>query len=241
MKNNYSISIITVTLNAGEKLSILIESLRSQTDKDFEWIVADGGSTDSTLTLLEGAKDMNISISSQSDFGIYDAINRAIKIATGDYYVTIGADDYFFPNAIADYRKAIISSSADVITAGVIANDRLIEIKEGKSWLYGARAFVTSHSVGVLFKKNLHLTFGYYSNKLPILADSYFEKKIFQSGVNRYVASFTAGVFSVDGVSNRDILGSLLDGFHIQLITEKNKFLQILLFLLRLIKHYKKL
>lgn len=236
-----TISVITTTYNAANHLPKLIESLRAQTDKEFEWVVADGGSTDGTVALLESAADFNVVISSQPDFGIYDAMNRAIKMATGEYYIVIGADDYFFANAIADYRMAVMESGADIITAGVLAQGKLIKIKGGMSWLYGAHAFVTSHSVGVLFQKKLHERFGYYSNKLTITADSLFIKKVCQGGATRLVASFTAGVFSVDGVSNRDISGTLLDGLRVQLLTENNKFLQIIIFLLRLIKNYKKL
>lgn len=54
---------------------------------------ADGGSTDSTLEILKNAVGLNVSLTSQADFGIYDAPNRAIKLSKGHYYIVIRADD----------------------------------------------------------------------------------------------------------------------------------------------------
>lgn len=71
----------TATCNAAKHLPKLIESLRRQTDKDFEWVIANGASTDGTRELLQSVTDIEIVISSQTDFGIYDALNRAIKKA----------------------------------------------------------------------------------------------------------------------------------------------------------------
>lgn len=73
--HKYKLSVITATYNAIEYLPSLIECLRKQEDQDFEWVVADGASTDGTLELLESITDLNIVITSQEDFGIYDALN----------------------------------------------------------------------------------------------------------------------------------------------------------------------
>ena len=59
-----TISVVTATRNAVEHLPNLIESLREQTDRDFEWVVADGASDDGTLELLRDITDLNIAISS---------------------------------------------------------------------------------------------------------------------------------------------------------------------------------
>ncbi|MDQ6966765.1 MAG: glycosyltransferase, partial [Mariprofundaceae bacterium] len=98
------ISIVTATFNAEQVLPSLIDSLRNQTDMNFEWVVADGASTDGTLDILQGIKDLNVHVSSQSDFGIYDAMNRALRLSTGDFYIVAGADDRFESDAIANFR-----------------------------------------------------------------------------------------------------------------------------------------
>lgn len=235
-----TISVITATYNAAAHLPKLIESLRAQTDKDFEWVVADGSSSDGTLGLLKDAADISITVSSQPDFGIYDALNRAIKISKGEYYLVVGSDDFLFPNAIEDYRKAIQESGADIVTATVMAQERQLKPKKGKAWLYGSRAFVSAHSVGSLFRKSLHTKFGYYSKMFPVSAEDLFTQKACRNGASCYNARFIAGEFTTAGLSNTDIIAALTDGFRVQLLMEK-KFPQLIIFLLRLIKNYRRL
>lgn len=236
-----TISVVTATYNSVAQLPRLIGSLRAQTDKDFEWVVADGGSTDGTLALLRDTTDLKAVISSQPDCGIYDALNRAIKMSSGEYYVVIGADDRFSSNAIADFRKAALESGADIVAARVMSRGQLLRVREGKAWRYGAGAFITSHSVGTLFRKALHEQFGFYSRKLTIAADSLFVKQACLGGAKRYAASFVAGEFNAGGASTVDIAGALSDLLRVQLLTGENKPLQIALFVFRLVKHYKRI
>lgn len=231
------ISVITATFNAASCLPALIESLQNQTDKDFEWIIADGGSTDETLALLEGINDLNIKITSQPDFGIYDALNRGIKISSGDYYVVIGADDWFFSNAIHDFRQAI-SEGIDIITANIKQDNKIISPLNKKPWLFGMQSYISNHAVATLFSKKLHTTFGYYSNKFPIAADNLFVLTAMKghSTTLKQIPS-VLGEFTLAGLSNTDILGTLVENFRVQIKVGSNKYLQITLLFLRLLKH----
>lgn len=98
------ISIVTATFNAAALLPGLIESLSAQTDRNFEWIVIDGKSTDTTRQIIESAGSIVSTWISEPDFGIYDALNKAIRIASSEYYLVLGADDRLLPDAIAHYR-----------------------------------------------------------------------------------------------------------------------------------------
>jgi len=232
-----SLGIITATYNAEDHLPKLIECIQNQTDKDFQWIIADGGSTDTTLQILGEVNDLNITISSQDDFGIYDGLNRAIKLSESDYYIVVGADDVLYSNAIADYRRIIIQTKAEIITSQIMSDDKVFTTKMKPSWLYGQASLITSHSVGAAFKKSLHEKFGYYSNKFPIAADQLFVKQACQGGASRYEAKFISGEFGATGTSNVDIAGVLSEIFRIQLLTEKHKYLQIFIFIFRLLKN----
>lgn len=90
---NVDLSVVTATYNAVQHLPNLIKSLRDQSDRDFEWVVMDGGSTDGTIELLKLVEDIKIVFKSQKDFGIHDALNRAVKVSSGTYYLVVGADD----------------------------------------------------------------------------------------------------------------------------------------------------
>src|SRR5262245_157296 len=110
-----TISVITPTYNAATTLPRLIASLRTQTDRDFEWVIADGHSNDGTLEMLRGIDDLDIRITSQPDYGIYDALNRGVRTCSGEYYVVIGADDFFEPEAIRNFRSNVYDASGNPV------------------------------------------------------------------------------------------------------------------------------
>ena len=150
-----TISIVSATYNCVDELPILIESLRQQTDKDFQWVVSDGASSDGTLQLIESITDLNIILMSQPDFGIYDALNRALIATTSKYYIVSGADDCFASNAIFNFRSLIKEQSyPDILAARVHYGNYSFEIKKGPSWLFGCKSFIANHSVGTALRRN---------------------------------------------------------------------------------------
>jgi len=236
----YKLSIITATYNAQNHLHSLIECLRNQEDKDFEWVIADGASTDGTLELLRSITDLNIKITSQKDFGIYDALNRGIQACNGEFYLVIGADDFLYPNAVKDYKDAI-GDDVDVVTAKVEYDKKMVAVGSKPSWLVGQFAYVSGHSVGTIFRKSLHDKYGLYSRKLPIAADQLFILTIAKAGVNILKIDKTVGKFNLIGVSSVDLLGTLTEFYRCQIMTGENKLIQTLLLGLRLIKYITKL
>ena len=100
------LSIITVNLNNKDGLQKTINSIIFQTIKNFEWIVIDGGSTDGSKELIEANKNHITYWVSEQDSGIYDAMNKGIKKAKGDYLLFINSGDYLCSN---DTVERIIS------------------------------------------------------------------------------------------------------------------------------------
>jgi glycosyltransferase involved in cell wall biosynthesis len=236
------ISIITATYNAIDYLPRLVASLRAQTCKNFEWFVADGGSTDGTLDILKQVKDLNIIVDSRLDFGIYDALNRAIKKCSGEFYHVLGADDELDSCSIENFLNVLEQNcSFDFIVACVNKNGIIVNSEKKWKFLYSQRAYISTHAVGTLINKKLHEKFGYYSSKFPIAADQLFLKSVGDSGARIYYADFVAGNFGSDGVSCRDMVGSLSEFFRIQLMTGEWKPLQILIYFLRILKNYNKI
>lgn len=86
-------SIITVTYNAGAVLEDTIQSVITQTYKNVEYIIVDGGSTDQTLSIIRRYRDHIAAVVSERDHGLYDAMNKGIKLATGDYLCFLNAGD----------------------------------------------------------------------------------------------------------------------------------------------------
>lgn len=229
------ISVITAVYNAQSVIGGLIHSLRSQTYKKFEWIVIDGASTDKTVEILKAVKDLNISVISEPDFGIYDALNKGIKISNSEYYLVLGADDKLFASALEIYSK-YIEKNNDIVTANIMNNNRIIRPNIGPVWRSGMFHWISQHSVGTLIRKDLHNKYGYYSSKFPIAADQLFIKICAINGARFLRVNQVVGDFGANGLSSTDKIGGLSEYYRIQLMTGENRFIQTILFFSRLIR-----
>ena len=120
------VSIITVTYNCKSFLLDCINSVTSQTYDNIEHIVIDGASTDGTLSLLESKREQFGALISKPDKGIYDAMNKGIKIATGDIIGILNSDDFYANNDILSKVASIFKNnpSLDACYANVICTDR---------------------------------------------------------------------------------------------------------------------
>jgi glycosyltransferase involved in cell wall biosynthesis len=100
------ISIITVCYNSSETIRDTIESVLSQDHGDIEYLIVDGGSTDNTLDIIGEYGDRVDVVVSEPDQGIYDAMNKGIRLASGDFVGTLNSDDLFAgDSALSDLVK----------------------------------------------------------------------------------------------------------------------------------------
>lgn len=107
-------SIIIVCFQAGEELSRTVESVRMQTDGDFEILVKDGGSTDGSIGHLP--EDSRIRLFQEKDSGIYDAMNQAAGRVRGQYVLFLNCGDYLYDKEVlAGVRKAVTESAQRTI------------------------------------------------------------------------------------------------------------------------------
>lgn len=234
IKNEVKISVITATYNSVNYIPNLIESLRSQTYKNFEWIVVDGASTDKTLEILKNVDDLNIKIISEADFGIYDAINKGIKICSGEFYLVLGSDDFLYENAIRDYILNL-SDDVDILTANVQGVNHVLKPNRGPLYLSGIFSYISNHSVGAVIRKSLHDEYGHYSKKYPIAADFFFIAKVAKK-CNIKKIDIVVGYFNNIGVSSIDKIGTLTENYRIMLDLGYNKYIQTVLFFWRILK-----
>lgn len=93
MDSKFKVSIITVTKNADKTIGTLFDSIRKFKTNNIEFIVLDGVSTDSTVELIKQNEDIIDLWQSEKDSGIYNAMNKAIGLAKGDWLIFMGADD----------------------------------------------------------------------------------------------------------------------------------------------------
>ncbi len=117
-----SLSVITVTYNAGKTLERTLKSVREQTYPYVEHIVVDGKSKDNTLALIRQYENSKLKWKSEPDNGLYDAMNKAVTMAAGDYLCFLNAGDMFFlPETVEQMMNSFEPASAPDILYGETA------------------------------------------------------------------------------------------------------------------------
>ena len=111
-KKNMRFSVITINYNNKEGLEHTIESVLSQTNKDYEYIIIDGGSTDGSMDVIKTYQDHITYWLSEKDQGVYHAMNKGVIQAHGDYCIFMNSGDSFHsPNileSLKDYQEDIV-------------------------------------------------------------------------------------------------------------------------------------
>lgn len=115
------VSIITVCFNSAKYIDSAIRSVIDQTYKNIEYIIIDGGSNDETMSIVKSYNDKVSLVVSEPDKGIYDAMNKGVKLATGDIIVLLNSDDFYCnKNVVIDVVNIFeCNPSADVVIGNV--------------------------------------------------------------------------------------------------------------------------
>ncbi len=162
-------SIITVTLNSKLDLIETIKSLRTQEFKDFEYIVIDGGSVDGTKEVIKTNLDIIDKWVSEKDSGIYDAMNKGIKLADGIYIGMLNAGDRYSSNGLNIISNYLNNKDIDFIFGSVMKKTLRHGFKKFR--IYWNFDFYSSHSSGFFIKNESQKKLGSYNLKYKISSD----------------------------------------------------------------------
>jgi len=178
-------SILTVTYNSLSTLKDSYASLSSQDFTQWEWVVQDGSSSDGTLEWLESLSDSRINLVSERDKGIYDALNKALNRAKGDWIGLLHSDDVYPNNSVL--KNVYCSSNGKDAIYGdlqyVQAGDLAKVLRYWRSGLYEAgmirRGWMPPHPT-LFLRKDLYNRVGYFDTQFKIAADYDFILRVFQ-------------------------------------------------------------
>lgn len=113
-------SVITVSFNSEKTILRTLKSVDAQTYQNFEHIIIDGGSSDSTMNILKLNKSVRRHVYSEPDLGIYHAMNKGLKKVRGKYIAILNSDDYFSnKNILNDVVKTMELNSANIVFSGI--------------------------------------------------------------------------------------------------------------------------
>lgn len=174
------ITIITVCYNAEELIEKTVNSVVMQSYKDIEFIVIDGASTDSTLNILEKYRQNIDTLVSEKDTGIYNAMNKAVKLATGDFLIFLNAGDTFYSiDSLKSAAYYLNMSHADLY----FGNINVVEAN-GSNWIKSFENFdkmtLTSFPLchqAIFYKRNMFEKISGYDENYKICADHDFNLK----------------------------------------------------------------
>lgn len=178
------ISVITVTFNAISMLKKTVHSVLEQEGADIEYIIIDGGSVDGTKYYLESIEDTRVSFVSEKDEGIYDAMNKGIKMVSGQYIMFMNAGDVFFDkNVIRDIVLEIDDNTSVLYGNAMDVYENIVKenIYPSKlSEFYFLRGNGICHQV-MATRTDLLQLYGFNTN-YRICADKDFVIKLFVKG-----------------------------------------------------------
>ena len=178
MNKNPKISIITVAFNSQRTIRQTIESVFLQDYGNIEYIMIDGGSTDWTLDIIENYKDKIHYFSSEKDDGIYDAMNKGIRVATGDIIGILNSDDFYASkNVISDVVDVFNTDNCDSLYGDLVyvkfSNAERV-VRYWKTGIFSIlklkRGWMLPHPT-FFVKKSIYEKYGLYNTKLKSAAD----------------------------------------------------------------------
>jgi glycosyltransferase involved in cell wall biosynthesis len=206
------LSIITINYNDAEGLQKTIQSVVKQTYKEFEYIVIDGGSTDKSIDIIKSYADKIHYWVSEKDSGVYNAQNKGILKANGEYVIFLNSGDYFKNDNVIKllFEK---SQGQDIIYGDILyelPNEELTQIYPDELD-FGFFIHNTLPHPCSLIKKELLINYGLYKEELRICADwAFFIDVICKGNASYKHVNLITSVFLIGGLSS-DVSSSVLE------------------------------
>ena len=203
------ISIITVCFNSEKTIEKTFKSVQSQTHKNIEYIVVDGGSKDSTLDLIKKNESIVSKWISEPDKGLYDAMNKGIEMATGDIVGILNSDDIFTDEKVLENvanfhlkNKNIDASVGNILQFN--EEGKTVRKYSAKNWSPEKLkiGFMPAHPA-IFFKRDLFKKYGLYHLDFTIGADYELITRFFlQHKITWKFSNITTTSMLIGGVSS---------------------------------------
>lgn len=199
------ISIITPVFNRVSSIQKTIDSVAfEKSNNDIEYIIIDGSSTDGTLDVIKNNSQYIDKIISEKDNGIYDAINKGIKVASGDYVFILASDDILLKGSIKFFLESL-KSNIDVWCGSIV-----IKQNYGKNYycVYSESNFdflydhCSLRHPATFFRKSIFERFGYYDTFYNISGDWEIFLRFYENKASFQIENYPIVLFSVNGVSS---------------------------------------
>ncbi len=204
---NPLVSYITVSYNSASSIEETIASIKScKAIFPCEYIVVDGNSNDGTEQILSRSSQAINTLVREDDHGIYDAMNKGVKLAKGDYICFINADDRIIPKGARKIALMLrdIHNRIDILASAAIAVEGMTEtlwLPSGLDRLLVFRCPNLCHN-GVYAHRSLFQSVGDFDSSLQIAADSDWIIRAVRGGARVKVVNIPTVFYSIGGISS---------------------------------------
>jgi len=212
-KANYPlVTVITVVYNAKELLEETILSVLNQTYSSIEYIIVDGGSTDGTLDVIKKYQDKITKYISEPDQGIYDAMNKGIALAKGQWLNFMNAgDSFYFNDVLQKVFENKFSQDNAVIYGNTDVGHKILKYKSDLNLQDMAQGMMLCHQ-STFYRLNTTIK---YNLKYSICADQDFTMQYFKLGKKSKYLDMTVSKYNLDGISSQNLNKILKEKFQI--------------------------
>ena len=202
------ITIITINYNNFRGLQLTMDSIVQQTTRMFEYIVVDGGSTDGSVELIEEYKSYIHYWVSEKDSGIYNAMNKGIRMATGDYLLFLNSGDRLASADVIEQVMPYLNNETDIVSGEL----EMVKNNELVTKLFPPQIVNLNYCISAglthpntFIKRKLFNKYGYYNEQNKIVSD--WEFFLIACGLHscKYMPiPVLVSCFEMDGVSSKN-------------------------------------
>lgn len=171
--SSYKLTIITINYNNAKGLAKTFESVAGQTYHDFEYVVIDGGSSDGSKELITANNRINYWVS-EKDSGVYNAMNKGIKAAHGEYLLFLNSGDYFYDHSVLARVAPFFNSNAGILYGNSVFINDLGYRKENHApskLTFGHFVHDGLNHQAVFIKRSLFFKYFLYNESYKMYAD----------------------------------------------------------------------
>ena len=213
MNSHPLVSIVTVTYNDDKLIEQTIRSVTSQTYKNIEYIIIDGNSTDNTIEIVNKYKSKISRVISESDEGIYDAMNKAIDIASGEWINFMNSGDTFTHKSVVENFISSTPDSADVVYGDhfyIEGNNKELR----KSIISKIYSDITFNHQSMFYKMSVIRSL-YFNLCYKIVADCEMHIIAYKQGYEFYYLDSPVANFIAGGLNQERRTQTILEFMHV--------------------------
>jgi len=200
------LSIITINYNDAIGLQKTMNSVLNQSFTDIEYIVIDGGSTDASVEVIQTYKHDKLQWISEPDSGIYNAMNKGVLKAKGEFLLFLNSGDFLVSNTILEKVTSLINNESSFISCNLLLDGDVKRVRQHPGQL--SFSYLVSSTVShpsTFIKRKMFVKHGMYNEKNKIISDwEFFFKTLGLNGESYQMINETLTVFDMHGISSND-------------------------------------